>query len=303
MDLSRVGLKRFLYLNKMEELRNDAYINSKIAKEKLKRWIGPFTIHQVHSNGVVELLNSNSTGSFKVNGHCLKPFVEPFSRDKEEFILLDPHQGFQTEEQSKQLAHLTKFSQAPRTSHFEETHSTPSQSTDPRLAFHFNMARTTRQRASSAQVHSDSLSQAVKAPRIPPSEGGEATGPSSPAPQCRRPMLTAPPIEGNSDCRVRPFGFELYFDQEAMQQQLELRDSYGLLERYNLEHLMTPRSLIPYEPEDPSTFQKWSPVSHRDMMWRYAPNSFPYSIQYRGDGLFWTHYSVYQRASTLAHTN
>ncbi|RVW62107.1 hypothetical protein CK203_064678 [Vitis vinifera] len=40
----------------------------------------PFTIQQVHSNGVVELLNSNSTGSFKVNGHHLKPFVEPFLR-------------------------------------------------------------------------------------------------------------------------------------------------------------------------------------------------------------------------------
>ncbi|KAL6319887.1 hypothetical protein AAG906_036959 [Vitis piasezkii] len=127
MDLSRVGLKRFLDLNEMEELRNDAYINSKIVKEKLKRWhdqlisrkdfqkgqrvllydsklhiflgklksrwIGPFTIHQVHSNGVVELLNSNNTGSFKVNGHRLKPFVEPFSRDKEEFIPLDPHQA------------------------------------------------------------------------------------------------------------------------------------------------------------------------------------------------------------------
>ncbi|KAL6337922.1 hypothetical protein AAG906_005387 [Vitis piasezkii] len=38
MDLSRAGLKRFLDLNEMEELRNDAYINSKIAKEKLKRW-------------------------------------------------------------------------------------------------------------------------------------------------------------------------------------------------------------------------------------------------------------------------
>ncbi|RVW72168.1 Retrovirus-related Pol polyprotein from transposon 17.6 [Vitis vinifera] len=38
MDLSKVGLKRFLDLNEMEELRNDAYINSKIAKEILKRW-------------------------------------------------------------------------------------------------------------------------------------------------------------------------------------------------------------------------------------------------------------------------
>ena len=127
MDLSRAGLKKFLDLNEMEELRNDSYINSKIAKEKLKmwhdqlisrkdfrngqrvllhesklhifssklksRWIVHFTIHQVHSNGVVELLNSNSTGSFKVNGHRLKPFVEHFSRDNEEFILLDPHQA------------------------------------------------------------------------------------------------------------------------------------------------------------------------------------------------------------------
>ena len=124
MDLSKAGLKRFLDLNELEELRNDAYLNSKIAKEMLKRWhdqwviwkdfkkwqkvllydfklhifsgklksrwIGPFTIHQVHSNGVVELLNANSNRTFKVNDHRLKPFVEPFSRDKEEFILLNP---------------------------------------------------------------------------------------------------------------------------------------------------------------------------------------------------------------------
>ncbi|RVW81534.1 Pol polyprotein [Vitis vinifera] len=32
MDLSRAGLKRFLDLNEMEELRNDAYINSKLQK-------------------------------------------------------------------------------------------------------------------------------------------------------------------------------------------------------------------------------------------------------------------------------
>ena len=38
----------------------------------------------------------------------------------------------------------------------------------------------------------------------------------------RRPMLTASPIEGNSDCRARPFHSELYFDQEAMWQQPEI---------------------------------------------------------------------------------
>ena len=113
MDLSRAGMKRFLDLNEMEELRNDAYNNSNIVKQRLKRWhdqlvsckefqkeqrvllynsklhifprklksmwIGLFTIQQVHSNGVVELLNSNSIGSFNVNGHRLKPFLEPFS--------------------------------------------------------------------------------------------------------------------------------------------------------------------------------------------------------------------------------
>ncbi|RVW35845.1 hypothetical protein CK203_108122 [Vitis vinifera] len=58
---------------------------------KLKsRWISPFIIHQVHLNGVVELLNSNSTDTFKVNGHRLKPFIELFKQDKEEINLLEP---------------------------------------------------------------------------------------------------------------------------------------------------------------------------------------------------------------------
>ena len=32
-----VGLKRFLDLNELEEKRNEAYMNSKISKDKLKR--------------------------------------------------------------------------------------------------------------------------------------------------------------------------------------------------------------------------------------------------------------------------
>ncbi|WKA02815.1 hypothetical protein VitviT2T_020968 [Vitis vinifera] len=142
--------------------------------------------------------------------------------------------------------------------------------------------------ASTAQVSSDSPSQAMEAPRIPPSEGGAPTSPSFSAPQrryemkrppttpgatilrpessvrrpptkrartlgsdesskapqpeppvatharapadsellfdmslesiIRRPMVTTPPIEGNSNCRARPFHSELYFDQEVTQQ-------------------------------------------------------------------------------------
>ena len=73
--------------------------------------------------------------------------------------------------------------------------------------------------------------QAKKARTLGPGESSRASEPPadfevstnlSPESIMRRPMLTAPPIEGNSDCRARPFRFELYFDQEAMQQQLEL---------------------------------------------------------------------------------
>ena len=124
MDLERAGLKRFIYLNELEELRNDAYLNSKIAKERSKkwhdqmvarknfqqgdkvlvydsklhifpgklksRWIGHFTIHKVYPNGPVELLNSNERQTFQVNGHRLKPYAVPFRSDKEELTLLEP---------------------------------------------------------------------------------------------------------------------------------------------------------------------------------------------------------------------
>ncbi|RVW60077.1 putative mitochondrial protein [Vitis vinifera] len=37
MDLTRAGLKRCLDLNELEEMRNDAYLNSKIAKSKIEK--------------------------------------------------------------------------------------------------------------------------------------------------------------------------------------------------------------------------------------------------------------------------
>ncbi|KAL6315992.1 hypothetical protein AAG906_014917 [Vitis piasezkii] len=60
---------------------------------KLKsRWTGPFIIHEVHPNGVVEVFNPTGNQTFKVNGHRLKPFIEPYSTDKEEINLLEPQQ-------------------------------------------------------------------------------------------------------------------------------------------------------------------------------------------------------------------
>ena len=107
--MERAGLKRVLDINKLEELRNDAYFNSKIAKDRLKkwhdqliarknfkqgdqmllydskvhlfpgklksRWIGPFIVHKVQLNGSVDLLNSKDNKVFKVNGQRLKPYA------------------------------------------------------------------------------------------------------------------------------------------------------------------------------------------------------------------------------------
>ena len=102
LDMGRVDLKRLLDINELEELRNDVYLNSKITKDKLKRWhdqlidrkyfqkrdqvllydsklhlfpgklksrwTGPFTIQGVYLNGSVDLLNAKDNRVFKVNG-------------------------------------------------------------------------------------------------------------------------------------------------------------------------------------------------------------------------------------------
>ena len=57
-------------------------------------------------------------------------------------------------------------------------------------------------------------------------------------------MVTQPPIEGNLDYRARPFHSELCFYMETFREQPELRDSFRLLQRYHLEHLMTPRDFF-----------------------------------------------------------
>ncbi|GKB43966.1 reverse transcriptase domain-containing protein [Tanacetum coccineum] len=106
-DLKIVGDQRKVQLNELSELRDQAYENSLIYKEKTKRihdakiknrvfnvgdqvllfnsrlkifsgklksrWSGPFTIVQVFPYGTVEL-SQNSGPNFKVNGHRLKHY-------------------------------------------------------------------------------------------------------------------------------------------------------------------------------------------------------------------------------------
>nr|GEV21174.1 DNA-directed DNA polymerase [Tanacetum cinerariifolium] len=106
-DLKTTGDHRKLQLNELNELRDQAYENSMIYKERIKklhdskiknrifnvgdqvllfnsrlkifswklktRWSGPFTITQIFSYGTVELSQPNGP-NFKVNGHCVKHY-------------------------------------------------------------------------------------------------------------------------------------------------------------------------------------------------------------------------------------
>ncbi|GJW51917.1 reverse transcriptase domain-containing protein [Tanacetum coccineum] len=106
-DIKTAGDQRKVQLNELSELRDQAYENSLIYKEKTKRihdakiknrvfnvgdqvllfnsrlkifsgklksrWSGPFTIVQVFPYGTVEL-SQNSGPNFKVNGHRLKHY-------------------------------------------------------------------------------------------------------------------------------------------------------------------------------------------------------------------------------------
>ena len=122
-DLTQAGKQRLLQLNELEELRRESYENSRIYKERLKlfhdknisrknfepnkkvllyssrlhlfpgklrsRWTGPFIVKVVYPYGVVEIENPDTGKSFKVNGQCLKPFLEHFNPQEHNEDLVD----------------------------------------------------------------------------------------------------------------------------------------------------------------------------------------------------------------------
>ncbi|KAJ9180783.1 hypothetical protein P3X46_008990 [Hevea brasiliensis] len=112
LDLDNAGAERKLQLQELEEIRLEAYENSRIYKENTKafhnklilrkqfvirkkvllynsilklmpgklrsRWIGPFVVTNVFPYGAVEIQSLGTNKVFKVNGHRLKPFYEGF---------------------------------------------------------------------------------------------------------------------------------------------------------------------------------------------------------------------------------
>jgi len=127
MDLEAAGNARKLDLVELEEIRNEAYENARIYKEKTKvfhdksivrksfspgqlvllynsrlhlfsgklksRWTGPFMIKTVFPHGAVEISNPENGENFKVNGHRLKPYLNRPSNVAEEVVFLHaiPH--------------------------------------------------------------------------------------------------------------------------------------------------------------------------------------------------------------------
>ncbi|KAI3711454.1 hypothetical protein L2E82_41556 [Cichorium intybus] len=112
-EIDEAGRHRKLQLQELEELRNDAYENTRIYKEKTKafhdrsitrknfipgqkvllyhshlklfpgklrsRWLGPFIVVKAFDHGAMEVKSVDTGKVFKVNGHRLKPFYEGFN--------------------------------------------------------------------------------------------------------------------------------------------------------------------------------------------------------------------------------
>ena len=122
MDLTQAGAHRALQINELEELRNEAYENSKIYKAKTKafhdkhifrksfqpdqkvwlfnsrlhlfpgklksRWEGPYIVLKVFDHGAVKILDPKNGQTFMVNGQRLKLFLENEQMNTKESIIL-----------------------------------------------------------------------------------------------------------------------------------------------------------------------------------------------------------------------
>ncbi|RDY12394.1 Tf2-9, partial [Mucuna pruriens] len=106
----QVGEQRKFQLQELDELRLEAYENSRIYKQKVlrkefqvsqkliigklcSRWDEPFVITNVFPYGAVELKDEHTNNTFQVNGHRIKPFHEgptPIAGNMETISLMEP---------------------------------------------------------------------------------------------------------------------------------------------------------------------------------------------------------------------
>ncbi|CAN6723514.1 unnamed protein product [Malus baccata var. baccata] len=103
MDIDAAGLHRKLQLNELEEVRNEAYENSRIYKEKTKAFHDRMIRSKTFSIGQkvllfnsrlrlfpVQIQSLKTQQEFKVNGHRLKPYFTTFEEQTVEEVALQP---------------------------------------------------------------------------------------------------------------------------------------------------------------------------------------------------------------------
>ncbi|GJW76019.1 reverse transcriptase domain-containing protein [Tanacetum coccineum] len=86
-DLIAAGEKRMFQLHELDELRYQAYENSRLYKERTKpklrsRWLGPYVVKHQYPSGYVELYEKDGK-TFIVNGHRLKLYHEEDNNSRE----------------------------------------------------------------------------------------------------------------------------------------------------------------------------------------------------------------------------
>ena len=123
-DLDKAGALRKLQISELEEIRNEAYENAKITKNRVKvfhdkfimrktfvlrqkvllynsrfhlfsrklksRWTGSFVVRTVFPYGAVEIRDTKNGNEFKVNGQNLKSFLESVPETDTVMGLPDP---------------------------------------------------------------------------------------------------------------------------------------------------------------------------------------------------------------------
>ncbi|GKB79618.1 hypothetical protein Tco_0946513 [Tanacetum coccineum] len=117
MDLAAAAKNHFMELNELSELRDEAYENTRIYKERTKRWhdsrlrgdknfkpgdkvllfnsrfkmhpgklkskwYRPYIVKIAYPYGAVEIIDKNGV-SFKVNGQILKKYHDGYPNEKE----------------------------------------------------------------------------------------------------------------------------------------------------------------------------------------------------------------------------
>ncbi|GJW77138.1 putative nucleotidyltransferase, ribonuclease H [Tanacetum coccineum] len=98
MDLMKAGENRFLQINKLDEMRLDAYESSISYKEKTKRlfpgklksrWYGPFTVSKDMKNRAIELYDEEGS-EFIVNKQQVKPYQKNLlETNKDDDVTID----------------------------------------------------------------------------------------------------------------------------------------------------------------------------------------------------------------------